>query len=359
MRKIGTIMIALAMAFAFVVPAMADEICEPCTKCVPSTIACPEEQEGDPCPYEDDYDIYTGTDCPVVFSICECDDPSQFKADDVVGITMKILVNGEAGDNGAYFLEEFSGLVNLSRNKNDACDLITTAPNNRASSFGVATYDYYSATGSVTPGWAGNCPPDADDKVIRFSSQTGSGMTILAEDEVNKRSHWAIDIPAIVVTTAISECSTISVEIGLMTEATGGICGECAVACSCVYDLYRVCCPVGTTSWLFPYFTSLGDADAYWNGIVIDNLSSQEGTVTLTAYEKDGSVGTFTTDVIPAHSMFVDLLENIAWSGDGLGNAPCYIIAKSTFVSDGFAMMADKTTHDSMGYLPRSYCPGD
>ena len=51
--------------------------------------------------------------------------------------------------------------------------------------------------------------------------------------------------------------------------------------------------------------------------------------------------------------MFVDLLENISWSGTGLGDTQCYISVTTDFVCDGFAMMANDA-HEAMGYLPRN-----
>jgi hypothetical protein len=109
-----------------------------------------------------------------------------------------------------------------------------------------------------------------------------------------------------------------------------------------------------TGALLFPYFTSL-DANDFWNGIAIVNTGSTAGTATLTAYEKDGSVGQAVVDV-PAKGMYVNLLELMTWTGTGLGGSQCYIQVDTTGIAsadlDGLGMIA-KSTGESMGYLPR------
>lgn len=119
-------------------------------------------------------------------------------------------------------------------------------------------------------------------------------------------------------------------------------------------------CALAPTSGalLFPYFTGVAAGD-WWNGIVVVNTGSTAGTATLTVHEKDGSVGTFTTPSIPAGSMFVDLLENIIFTGTGLGGntTGLWIGVTTTGISsanvDGFGMMANGATSEAMGYLPR------
>jgi len=112
------------------------------------------------------------------------------------------------------------------------------------------------------------------------------------------------------------------------------------------------------TQILYPYFTSLS-ADVWWNGIAIVNTGATAGSVTLTANEADGSVGTFGPVSIPAKGMYVNLLESIPWVGAGLGGQRCYITVTSTDIPlinlDGFGMLAhdDGVSGGSMGYLPR------
>ena len=89
------------------------------------------------------------------------------------------------------------------------------------------------------------------------------------------------------------------------------------------------------------------------HGIAIINTSLLPGTATLTAHEKDGSTGTFSV-AVPAQGMYVNLLESITWVGTGLGGTQCYITVSSDFAGmDGFGMIANENTGESMGYLPR------
>jgi len=297
-----------------------------------------------------------------IFNICNCEDRSAFKDGSTIGLRMTILVDDGTGENGAYWSENesapvpFGAFANTSTTAGvGACDPDALQP----FTFGATSYYRHGSTTAITTPLTVDpvCEVVEEDRATILAGD-GYQLDNTADNIIDGQlSHWWIDIPPIRIDPyVLHNGEKISVRIELLGSGIGGLCAECEVICSCVVDVAYACCETTySDKLLFPYFTSLGD-DAYWNGIVIDNLSSADGTATLTAYEKDGSVGTFTTPVIPAHSMFVDLLENIAWSGDGLGNAPCYIIVTTDFDADGFAMMADETTHDSMGYLPRSGC---
>ena len=115
---------------------------------------------------------------------------------------------------------------------------------------------------------------------------------------------------------------------------------------------------------LYPYFTNF-DSTAWWNGIAIDNLGAIAGTATLYLFEKDGDIGQAVVAVDP-QSQYVDLLANITWTvavagGSGvIGDVTGYIWGCTDFTADGFAMIANDNSGESMGYLPRvavAACP--
>jgi len=397
MKMVKTLM-AVALVFALVIPALADDICPPCQKCPPRSITCPTgDQYGAYCYNGDEYyvegvdgsgNIYTGTSyyatCPVIFDICECDDVSLFIPGAEIAVRMKLLVNGQEGANGAYFAEHHNGWTVMSCNRQFLCQPIcdntpSIAPGGpwgdgidawecdsaaysvlpiqyRGHQFNdTNTTYYYWGTGGYTIGGvpsASACPVTGINRVTQFI--TDNDLVLAEVDEEYGMCNWAMDIPMVRVSPELDECSTISVQIDILTDAGGTICSESVAECSCVYDLYTVCCDTSYSNLLFPYFTNLSDSGTMWNGIVITNLSSSAGTATLTAYEQDGSIGTYTTPVIAANSMFVDLLENIPWTGTGLGGQRCYITVSADFSCDGFAMMSDYAQKGvSMGYLPR------
>ena len=113
---------------------------------------------------------------------------------------------------------------------------------------------------------------------------------------------------------------------------------------------------------LFPYFTAI-KTGAWWNGIVIVNLGTTNGTAVVRVYEKDGDV--FASQSIalgPAtERMLVKLLDDpfFTWtkeSGSGtIGDTDCYVKVTTDFATDGFGMMGNNSpgNDDSMGYLPR------
>ncbi|MBW2022190.1 MAG: hypothetical protein JRI51_04875 [Deltaproteobacteria bacterium] len=369
-----TVFMALAMVFAFVLPAMADEICPPCEKCAPPTLTCPSgDQEGAHCSYSGDYYRVNGLNgghlpdygrvdgelaldnkCPVIFSICECDNPSQFHSGAVVGIRMTILVNGQEGDNGAYFADDYEGNVILSNSRDFLCDPECSSvveaedvedPKNplegsayycdvnkdgqmagepiwREDQFSDGSFQYYRYSDGkyvLTSSPDEDCPPTKSSaKAVRIISSPTTGIKLTDFDETYNLSHWAIDIPQIYVTPAIQECSTISVEICLLIGDQGGICGECECVCSCVYDLYTTCCEEENYCLLFPFvpFTDTG-----WNaGIALSDVSaftsssSVDRTVTFMFVPKDGQVSTWTDsgiDAIKTYNFATDILPNL------------------------------------------------
>jgi len=124
-----------------------------------------------------------------------------------------------------------------------------------------------------------------------------------------------------------------------------------------VFGCYVEPQPGTSETMSFPYFTQIV-GDGYWDGFSIVNKSDEDGTANLTIYEADGDVFTVSYDVA-ARSMVTyttsDFLENATQiAGDGtLGDARFYMTADADFIVDGFAMLANPATGESMGYLPR------
>jgi hypothetical protein len=196
---------------------------------------------------------------------------------------------------------------------------------------------------------------------VVVNTNVDSGYIITADDVLNKLSRWWIILPEMRVDiNSLKANDLISVRIETLDQASGGICATCRATCVCVIDVAKMCPTSGDltgTSCLFPYFTSTSAAtpdNPYWNGIAIVNTSSKAGVAVLSVYQTDGKVGTFTTPSIAGHGMYVAALENIGFTGTGLGDLPLYINISTTFAGvDGFAMIANSESGESMGYLCR------
>jgi len=251
-------------------------------------------------------------------------------------VTAEILVNGVAGERGVYWSNTAPAY------KTSPLTTCNTAVG--AVAFVGQAYlrgDGLTAAVPIAP-IAGPCAailPAA--KAVKFT--TTAGPLFAAGDfffelnlppfNYNLAEVNANDLVTVRVTLAKATCGSVSFDLCMGT--------------------FIDACPVAGPAALrvFPYFTSL-TTGSYWNGIALINNNDVDGTVTLTAYEQDGGVGTAVV-AVPARGMFVDLLENITWTGAGLGGSKVYIRAVSDYAGlDGFAMMADGS-HDSMGYLPR------
>ena len=289
-----------------------------------------------------------------LFDLCQCTAslPYFTTPGNIVGVRMTILVDGAEGALGAYWSDDLLvvpapiGLDITNATKVLACaDLAYTNP--------ILAGAYYEPDGVTpsTPLTTGVCTVPAANQTTVYSTYNlaGGGYTIIGPG--TEQNWWWMDIPPIRIDPAVlNSAELVSVKIEFIEQF--GICATCAL-CECVIPVAQVCCGAPAAApRTFPYFTSL-TAGSWWNGIALVNTAATANSVTLTAFVQDGTTDTFTVSV-PANSMFVDLLENITWAGTGTGGLPLYIVATPTIAGlDGFAMIADQVTGESMGYLPR------
>jgi hypothetical protein len=376
MKKLLVLLTVVVGLFGFSAGAFAqlENVCSTCTKDghIGSVSCALEEQETcvtHPFDFET-RDGYTGETVVTeaasthraIFSICNClDAGTTFVANHRIGIRLTILVNGVAGENGAYWADPNSANIRfgLYATLDEACQ--ATAFNTQ---FGPGGFFKSDLTTTATPNALSSttCVVPAAAQATVIATNVDAGYTITLSDENLKRSRWWIDIPYIRIDpNVLHNGEKISVKIETLDQATGGICATCVATCECIIDVAYVCpsSPVVLTDkCLFPYFTSTTEAtpeQPYWNGIAIINTSTTPGTATLSVFQKDGATGTFTTPTIDAQSMYVEALENIPFTGSGLGGKnPIYIKVVTTFDGmDGFAMIANTVTGESMGYLCR------
>ena len=284
-----------------------------------------------------------------LFDICLCPDITDFTTlGNIIGIRMTILVDGAEGALGAYWSDD-AGIVPapidldvMNTTKALACaDLAYTNT--------IAPGVYYAPDGvaPLAPLTTGACTVPAANQTTVYSTYNipGGGYTVIG----GEGNWWWIDIPPIRIDPAVlNSGELVSVKMEFIEQF--GICPTCAL-CECVIPVAQVCCGAAAVApRVFPYFTSL-TAGAWWNGIALVNTSATANSVVLTAFVQDGTTDTVTINV-PANGMFVDVLENITWTGTGTGGLPLYIVASPAGPGlDGFAMIANGA--ESMGYLPR------
>lgn len=271
-----------------------------------------------------------------------------FEASSQYFVEMSIIVNDEEGvDNGIYFAETASGVATapLASNLDTLC----------AASTNAVLGTFYRANGQTgTPlTTAAACTvPNAANRVIKFVSDVGGSMALASAQELIK-----LNVPAMRYDlNAISTGDVIKLKVTLKKA-------PCSTVTEQIITIAVIGCPAAegvSDTLIYPYFTQAG-GDDWWDGIVITNVGSTSGTATLTFYEQDGDVGTFTTPTIAGNSLYVNLLENILplitkTAGAGtLGDSPVWVKAATTFNADGFAMIAQgDDASDSMGYLPRT-----
>jgi hypothetical protein len=267
-----------------------------------------------------------------------------FNSNEQYYITATIKVNGQAGDKGVYFTP--GGIGAVSSAADIRCGTIFTPANNVP-----GAYAYYLANNTATtPSGSNACTVSAADKAVKMVTPAAS---IVAAGS----TYLAIDLPAFTYDgSVVKEGDNVTVDIVLSKTP----CGTVATTTHCIGTFG--CATVTTAQTLvFPYFTQMGsDADSFWDGFVITNLSATPGKATLTVYEMDGDVATTSVN-LTANGMYVGMLSamldgmTLTKSVDGtLGNSRAYIVACTDFTSDGFAMIGETETGLSMGYLPRN-----
>ncbi len=267
-------------------------------------------------------------------------------------VRLEILVNGQSGDNGVYFLDEDIGYVK-GADSGDVCGQDPTA---------TLAANYYDAAGNDI---TANVPATNNDScdVPTNPSERAVVAELAASTQFNfdgaNDRYLKIDIPEMRYDLdEINEGDVVSIKVTLLKDPCGTVFED-------VLEIAPFGCVQAGTSYymLYPYYTPMNDgADAYWDGFVITNLSSNDGTATITVYEQDGDVGQMTVNVA-GMSMYVNLLSQMVANmtqigGTGtLGDSRCYITVQTDFNTDGFAMMGDPASGEAMGYLPRQTTP--
>ncbi|MFO7839174.1 MAG: hypothetical protein R6X08_06725, partial [Desulfosalsimonadaceae bacterium] len=352
MRKALTLLMAAAMVIGFTGMSAAQDTCmDP----LEINRGCEtEQQECYPFDYENlipfgaaNYCSFpAGKDTPkAIFSICDCDFAPDLSVGDVLDVRLEILVNGETGENGAYWAQNVvtsditADVSEQARVSNwptsdieDNCmdasaatgiGLKTASSESSACSgdcFGsafVGDFVYKDVDGNTnTPGKI-DCAVGKTTIIEPASGQLGDssnhGYEIQDIDADVNNSEWAIDIPAMWFDSSeIDEGDTVSVEI-CITQAEwdgsdwnvsgGSICGGCG--CCETFELGTItCCEAGTSySLVYPYVTPMNDAN-WWYGMVITNLSGTAGEANITIFESDGDTDS-TVVSVPANGQYV------------------------------------------------------
>jgi hypothetical protein len=358
MKKLLVLLTLMVAVFGFTAGAFSQTICENC-KCPLRNISCTTAsgQGAVAVCNEFDFDRNNALDgyctfsalnnCRLIFEICNCAAASSFTPGLAVGVKMTVLVNGQAGDRGAYWSGTTAPAAITFQDATTwalACAIVPPL----ARSFGAPSYYLSDGVTAAVPLAGVGCTYAAANKATILTTPA-PGFVILA----GMGSYWQIDVPPIRIDPAVlhnGEVISVRVEMYDPTAPTP-ICPVCvSCLCQCEIPVATVCCtiPAPSTTLTFNYFTSLTAGD-YWNGIAIANSGAAAGSCVLSATEQDGSKGTATV-AVPAGGMFVDLLENITFTGTGLGGVPCFISAKCNWAGAiGFGMMANGSGA-SMGY---------
>ncbi|MBN2437446.1 MAG: hypothetical protein JXL20_02480 [Deltaproteobacteria bacterium] len=292
-----------------------------------------------------------------IFAICNCANAAAFVSGQPIAVRMEILVNGLTGERGAYW--SGTGVPAIMAWDDFATQPAACAGLAQTRSFGAPSFWRGDGVTAVLPGALGVDPTCAVGAGARSTIiTTPASVDVVAPGD---GAYWWIDVPPVRIDpTVLKNNEIVSVKISIYDPTLPlPICPSCITCiCECTIDIAQVCCagpaPV-TTNLTFNYFTSLATGD-YWNGISISNPTGVAGSCVLTARQLGAAAACTATVAVPANSMFVDLLENITWTGT-VNGAPCYLMAACDYGGGfGFAMMSNGNS-DSMGYLAWTVLP--
>lgn len=380
MKKLLVLATVMVTLFGFSTGALAvwgDPICENCP--VKDKVGCFLERI--PCTFTEtqgatatcpgfEFDSFPGqavrygycptpvaTNCKALFNICNCEDPSLFDSGETIGIRMTVLVDGVAGQLGAYWADPL--VTDIDMYTYGTADV----PCEDSGTFGSFDAIEYWKADKITPatplaGTSCASVPAKNQAVVLYSATPTTGYTIGTADVTEKRHTWWIDIPGMRIDrNVLNDGELISVKIELLGAGTGGICADCDAICECIIDVAIVCCATDpyTQSMYFPYVLP---GDEQWQtGIVVTNLGSgkvppADMVATFTLTDSAGAVFTY------EKSDF----ETVVWAGwlndilpefDGtpaVGKG--WLRVDANFYLDGYQFLTDGVW--GAGTLPRS-----
>jgi hypothetical protein len=265
-------------------------------------------------------------------------------------IQLDVMVNGKTGDNGVYFAAGAVGIGNYATWDPNSCAFAITGT-------GVvgATTHWLANGNAATPTAAATCAVATTARAVRVV--TASSAVFSAGTK-----YLYIDLPSFVYDLALIKAGdVVSVQVSLLKTPCGTIFSDamCIGTFGCeVLTQYR--------SLLFPYFGKpLAAGGYFYNGIAITNVSGVDGQVVFFLYEEDGDKFRIDTNqTVKANNVYQTTLSKLVETGssqaltgsagDGVpGNAKGYVVACTSFISDGFALIGNATTGESMGYLAR------
>lgn len=265
-------------------------------------------------------------------------------------ISLTILVNGVTSANGGvYFSNGSIGATAYTGVTSNDCKTLA------------------GATPIVVGGTSGNMTPDSriagpTDCGVPVANRAVSLVTAGAKFMPVNTRILGITMPSLIYDKSMIKAGDkVEVQVSLNKPP----CGTLFAGTHCVGTFG--CDDVSNyQSLLFPYFGKPAAAGGYfYNGMVITNLGTADGTVVFFLYEEDGDK--FRIDVankVKANNVYQTTLSKLVElgtvqmlagsTGDNVpGNAKGYVVACTSFVSDGFALIGNATTGESTGYLPR------
>ena len=266
-------------------------------------------------------------------------------------IEMELLVNDASDDNGFYFTDDAVYTESASSISDPALSGLCAYSNKSGDIVGTqSAYTYNGTTDPVA----------ADSNVCDVA--TANRSVWLETDESDLGLSYGdkfllVDIPMIhydLETVALED--VVSVKITIKKAPCGVVFEETIVigtyGCPTTPPAEQIACLT------FPYFTATAiGSDEWWDGIVITNLGSNDGTAKIKIYELDGDQG-YTEVSVGALSQYVGLLSSLSFTKTGgtgtIGDSRSFIVVCFTGSDsiDGFAMMGDGT--QAQGYLPRN-----
>jgi len=272
-------------------------------------------------------------------------------------VSVEIMVNGQTGDNGVYWAQGALATGGYDASHKTNCDYVTEGNP-------IANDIYYLGSGTsnladatIMPAAVNiGCAIPSNNRVVKFT--TAQSNLNLASGDV----YLYLDLPSFNYDLNVIDAGD---QVTVKITLTKYPCGELFSGETCI-GTFGCDNPEVYTPVLFPYFAP-ANSNVFTNGMVITNLGSTAGNITLFWYEQDGDAFQIPiTDYngateLAANGIYLNTLGSIMESepatriaGTGeFGDSRCYVVACTNFTADGFALVFDPSNGVSTGYLPR------
>ncbi len=186
-----------------------------------------------------------------------------------------------------------------------------------------------------------------EDKAVCFS-------TTPAQIFKAQRSFILVDIPEMFYDKNLVGIGT-EVKISIQLKRPGTVCVSCPGFCSCIGSVGVFGCTETVCTFNLPYL--LPNGGAWWNGLVLSNISSQPNIITVKFHDGLGGEAVYVKTFEPFSLSSLILADYLAeCTGDDLSEADLLTAQVFGTAACSAVVIIGETNNTTYGYVSRCLC---